>query len=758
MISPLTRITAALALLLLAACGGNSNGSGQNPGEPPEQPVARSFEGRAVKGVIRHGLVEAHEFSAGVWQLIATGFTDADGFFDIDLSDSTGPVRITIRADASTRIVCDAIGGCGEVAVGEETLPPADFRLLTMVPSGEQGGQIAVTPLTHIAARWIEQLPAGLPVTDALINMAHARVADLFSLSPDYAWQLPLDLTDASEHVGAASMLHALLGASFSGIAYSENIDLQILLEAYATEFAGLAGQLLVNTDSEAMRPGLDLIRALAQATLELIDSEDSRNELLASINNLIARWGDNPMTSAGGISELNPQEFAAGMVLLNDLHHYLGLAGIDESGSFLTTQMAQLQWLYNTSTARGHTAGLITIVAETAVLSLIGSMSGLLLEQLDEEIRQALLEQNCLDMSQVEQVAGLNLAEGYAVFCIAESELRLDGVRHGQQIDVVIGVAPLSLAAPMEYSLRGGGDAPMASVVSATSTGTLAGTMTLTIAGFNTDPVLDIANLNITVALQGAGSLVNNSSGQGFDVSLDASGELDLAGLSSGEPVLLLQINDGQLTSPFGDQLWALTDPVFCQGRLPLNIAIADTAALDACFGFEAFGMPEMHMTVGGTLAGLFEFIGQILAGLGTFSGSFADLVNGLDPSVLTLLGDARLKIIDASRIDDGHTIRDYQFGLDNNRLDVTFANTGDELTFYATSLDGGYIFSGSTLIATVHSDWHNLGATLKFTDGSEDRHYFLGSVGDVIDENLVQLLLQSLIGVVGVIGGLSL
>lgn len=277
-------------LWCFCACGGDSRVVGNEVVVDPE-PVVRNLEGRAVKGVIRHGVLEAHEFSGGLWQLLSVGFTDADGFFNIDLTGVANPVRISVTADANTRILCDALSGCGEVAFGGETLPPENFRLVTILPSDYAGAAIAVTPLTYLAAHWIESMPAGLPVTDDLINMANARVADLFGLSPDFIGDLPLDLTDTEELDGSGALLHSVLAASFSGVAYANGADLQMVLDLYAAEFAGLAGQLLVATDFNTMQPGLDLIQQVASGLLQALVDESSRAALLASVDDLIARW-----------------------------------------------------------------------------------------------------------------------------------------------------------------------------------------------------------------------------------------------------------------------------------------------------------------------------------------------------------------------------------------------------------------------------------------------------------------------------------
>ncbi|MCK5874273.1 MAG: hypothetical protein KAG82_06245 [Alcanivoracaceae bacterium] len=736
----ISRISALLLMMLLGACGGDSRVADNDVVVDPE-PVVRNLEGRAVKGVIRHGVVEAHEYSGGNWQLLSVGFTDADGFFDIDLTGVTNPVRITVVADANTVILCDALPGCGEVAFGGETLPPENFRLVTILPSDYAGEGIAVTPLTYLAAHWIESMPAGLPVTDALINMANARVADLFGLGPDFIGDLPLDLTDEAELDGAGAMLHSVLAASFSGVAYANGADLQMLLDLYADEFADLAGQLVVATDFNSMRPGLDLIQQVANGLLQALVDESSREALLASVDDLIARWGENPLTTAGGAFAYDQQAFDDAMVLLDDLDYYLHQAGIDESASFLATQMDQLNWLYNDDISRADTVGLVRVMTESIAFAVFGTLSEAMIAGLTPEEQAAL--GNCIDMSSLPEMAALALPEGYATYCRNEQILTVTGERHGQQVEVVMELPALALDAPMQFALRGLEIGSAASVSNATAVGELEGELTVSITGFSLDQPVSITDIAVTVQIQGSGSIFRVSSqeghpvaaGDGFSGFLQAGGELNLGAVVNGGTLLSLSVQDGELTSPFGDALWAL-DSAFCQGRPPLLVEIGELSSLSACFAFDAFGLPEMQVTAGGELSGLYELIEQLLSGAEGGSGDLASLIGGLDPSVLSLLGNATLKVLDDQRGE-----RSYAFALNNNRVDASLVGTESGLSFYVTSLNGGYIISGSTLVATVNAEWQSLGATLLLANG-ERRSYLLGPISDVADDDLMALL----------------
>ncbi|PKM23033.1 MAG: hypothetical protein CVV10_01350 [Gammaproteobacteria bacterium HGW-Gammaproteobacteria-14] len=738
-----------LMSLALFACGGSGSGGNSNPDivspSDPSDPDSPSLvaEGRAVKGVLSDATVNAYRFTAGApgeWTLFAFSSTDANGYFDLDVSGESGPVLIEVLANVDTRMMCDVQPSCGEIPFGQGgVIPDDDFRLLSIIPSNRLSDPIAVTPLTHLAASWVEALSSVLPVSDSMAQMALARVADLFDLSPDFAHQLPIDLTSEADGATDDAVMHAVVSASFAQLAYGSDgaVSTQYVLSLFAEQFAELSGQLMLVTDDEDS-VGVDIIRnAVEELLLALFDAED-RASLFAAVENLFSEWAHDPVTAAGGEFAFDAADYASALVLLDDLQLYLSTAGIDASGTFLATQMNQLNWLYQPDDGSADdTVDMVRVLAEGAALAVLGALLGFDIEG----------EGDCFDVSM--GLPELGMPEGYASVC-PDSSIRLSGVRHNQMVDARIVVLTSSLS-EIQFSLQGN-EGEFASLSNSTFTGELAGVLEIDLSGLAAlgGSLDELSSAVFGLRLAGEGSLTRNSmpehghpvgAGDGFVADLDLSGVLNLGAIfgDSDEPLLLIQIDDGSLESPFGDQLFALKDSVFCEGRDPLRVAIGDESSLDACFGFEAFNLPEMHMTLGGRMSGLFELVGQLLAGFGV-EDDLDDIIGGLDPSVLSLLGDARLEILDLER-----GTRDYRFELDNNRLRARLVNTGDTLDFYVTGLNGGVIVSGSTLVATVNADWSNLGASIHFADGSK-RSYLLGPISDVVDENLINVLLNSL------------
>ena len=728
-----------LSAILLTGCFGDSDRSGRNQAITPEPPATRVFEGRAVKGVVRHGVLTVEQYLGGAWMPFSSGHTDADGLFVLDLNEATGPVRITITADHATRLVCDAPAGCGEaVAFGEDMAPPDDFRLTTLVPAGQGHGAIAVTPLTHLAAEWIAGLPESVQLNDALITLAMARVAQVFGVSDDFARRLPADITVDVSALTDADLTLAAVGASFSAIAYGMGAnDVQLVLDLYAGEFVRFAGQLPVEVDYENGRPGLDLVHSQALALLDLVLAPGDRSALIEAFNDQFDRWAGHAVTQAGGGGAESAAAVASARVLLDDLDYYLGLAGINEQGQFLATEMEQIRWLYNSASARKHTSEMVGLVLEGALMALFVMYQG------DAE---APLE-DCIDLGTMPVFEGMNLAPGYARYCGGDHTVRLDGVRFGQTVDAVIALPalPLVTGSPLEMALSGH-EADRASIRNGTADGELGGTLTVVVDGSPDD----LLSLNGVASVSGQARLTPAGADQGFVIDLTASAGFDAAALAGEGTLLALQIDDGALVSPNLDRLWAITDsPAFCQHRLPLRLVVAPQSSLQACFAFEAFSMPEMQMTAGGTLDGLYDVVGQLLAG--SDSGDLASLVSSLDLSMLVLQGDARLKVLDPLR---GQ--REFLFALDNARLDAERVETGDTLSFHVTGLEGGYITHAGLLVATVHSDWSRLGATLRFVDDTPARSYFLGQPADVVDDDLIRLIQDSFNRVLQTLGSI--
>jgi VCBS repeat-containing protein len=214
--------------------------------------------GRAVKGVLANALVEAFVYDSydtdtrdHVWSTLGTTTTDANGYFGFDLGTQTKPVRIRVTTNASTTMVCDAPSGCllSPPAIFGESGAPAEGMILDTIVSGSDfAGAIAVTPMTHMAATWLQAFPQALDDNNVLLG--HRRLAKLFGFNDEtYVNQRAIDLTDSFEVSQALNddedrVRHAIFAASLQETAVVAGLSIDSVADNVGLIFGLLGGQM----------------------------------------------------------------------------------------------------------------------------------------------------------------------------------------------------------------------------------------------------------------------------------------------------------------------------------------------------------------------------------------------------------------------------------------------------------------------------------------------------------------------------------
>ncbi|TGU70231.1 hypothetical protein E4633_18705 [Geomonas terrae] len=167
----------AALLMLTAACGGGGGGS-----------KSTTVTGVAAAGVIKGGTVKvfapySSATEADKKQIGATATTDATtGRYTVNLGSYTGPV------------IVEVFGSYTDEATNQTATIPSTAPLRAMAVTTSGTVDIAVTPLTELAARQAVTLSGGpgKKVTAANIGTANAQVSDLFKVKDIIATQ-PLD-------------------------------------------------------------------------------------------------------------------------------------------------------------------------------------------------------------------------------------------------------------------------------------------------------------------------------------------------------------------------------------------------------------------------------------------------------------------------------------------------------------------------------------------------------------------------------------
>ncbi len=236
---------------LLSACGGGGSSDDDTQADT-------SLSGTAAKGIIIQGLVTAAELNSDKTVKnanVGTATTDNEGSYSLTLNGSYtgGPVKVSITATSSTRMVCDATSGCGtrtdsltdpngnnSIDFGEE-YQPQNLNMSALLPSASNGESITVqiTPFTDLAAQ--RALSAGV-LDDTVIESANSEVSNLLG-GIDILNTPPVDITDPSELQDASPTqeTYAALLAAIAELAPDDGNgqpDIEAALTALANDFA----------------------------------------------------------------------------------------------------------------------------------------------------------------------------------------------------------------------------------------------------------------------------------------------------------------------------------------------------------------------------------------------------------------------------------------------------------------------------------------------------------------------------------------
>ena len=371
--------------------------------------------GRAVKGVLANAPVEAAVY-AGLdaegehsWNVIGTTTTDANGYFGFSLGTQSAPVRVRVTTDAETTMVCDTPSGClisPPAVFGESGTPAAGMVLDTIVSGADFAGPLAVTPMTHMAATWLQAFPQALDDNNVLL--AHKRLAALFGFTDDtYVSQRVPDLTDAFERNFALSsneqaLRHSIFSASLQETAIVASLPIDSVAKNIGLIFGLLGGQMPLKsgeldvstlglTDPDTEEPittvsytGFDTFVASAETVGQFIN-DGSLDSMIAGFGNLVTDWtpeladpsiclvADNPdldrtecrnITTIGEATGYDAANFARALAPIDVAGGYLDDAQAAELANGSTVNR-DLGWLYVDEAAQNETAEMLGGLAE---------------------------------------------------------------------------------------------------------------------------------------------------------------------------------------------------------------------------------------------------------------------------------------------------------------------------------------------------------------------------------------------------------
>lgn len=793
----LTRFLAIVVVALVTACGGGGGGGGSSPSDDSGGDPGNgnndsdgsgggtdNVSGRTVKGVMSDADVVASVRDGSGWTELDTATTDAEGHFALDLGNPDAPVRITVSAASASQMVCDAPSGCGDTAYGNSFTPATGFSLSTLVPASRisEDTELAVTPLTNMAAAWAQDFPQG--VNKASVKLAHTRVANLFGLSPDYAYNTPVDITEDSEVDAAAdgALQHSIFAASFAELAANESLDPLAVTTDAATMFNLLGGQALnqsgeltraqveqwitdlggdpsvvldgINVDRVAVS-GLDNLVSAAESVGQHINDGGELDSLINDFSSLSTDWNGRLLTALGGSTDFDTADFDRALVPLDDYDHYQDLAATGTSG--IDANHRNLGWLYENDTARTDTEGLLTVISEALGHTVDAAIC---VPELKNGISCSLDNANASIVTDETNTFG-NYTEGH---------VEISGDAHGQTVNLEI----RDTASESDLDIRDlleQGTLPL-SITGTINNGTADTSLDLDLTlditdndlqpfqelsaldyadSATLDPLLqDLANnLKIDVILTGNGSIASTEEAidtytfNNLDTTLHYNNKVVSQDVDA--PLMTMTVADGNRTNPAGETLSA------AGSGEALNLVLDDPATLSQSYSYDELNLPPMTFTSSGQLSGT----APIITTLGDYFGSYLSgetpaeeldidwdaLMADLDLGLLGLDGNATLDIQDS---DDGQ--KTYEFTLNNGAVEVSKPNSTDTaLTLYQRGLTG-YIYSGDSLVSTLHIGNSQDGILLSLTDGSQ-RSYPRPSNGASGQVDNLMLLLESLL-----------
>lgn len=307
--------------------------------------VSGEVEGRAVKGVLGQALVQAYAIEDGGLRWLAETTTDKEGYYSLALSGIRGPVLLEVTGAPAATMRCDAISGCGTAAFGEDVPLKDGFRLSTLLlPQEIDRQQVAITPLTHLAAEWVQDMDA--EPAEEMVRLARSRVAGVFSVSPEFAFRNLPDVTDAREleasdamSVGTAVMVAAFQEAAGRwGDAFMEDMSHQ---------FKAYRGQLQRTGDGASLRNLLDAAVAVARGS----KGHEALGSIAASLEYLrdhLARGVTSfqaPMLDGESSAFREARRTIAGMA--SGMDHF----GINRDGEFASIRHDEMTWMMRPET-----------------------------------------------------------------------------------------------------------------------------------------------------------------------------------------------------------------------------------------------------------------------------------------------------------------------------------------------------------------------------------------------------------------------
>jgi len=270
----------------LSGCGGS--------GSDPEQQTSTTVSGVAIKGQLSDAVVVGSKYVNGQKVEVARTTTDATGAYSFEVTDYTGPLIVEISASTDsenpTKMFCDAVGGCGSAAFGDEinvTALDPNFELNAIAvvdPTAKTAQKINVTSVTHLAAAVIEQHRVDEPsnFNTTLITKTLSEVANSLKIIGDINELEPTNVNDinaVATEDNANELNYGLVNSAIAQQLFNGATDDEPLsdkLAAAAQDLIDNDGEFLGENDNDDSSFELNIVDILndIKSLVTLLDQE----------------------------------------------------------------------------------------------------------------------------------------------------------------------------------------------------------------------------------------------------------------------------------------------------------------------------------------------------------------------------------------------------------------------------------------------------------------------------------------------------
>lgn len=406
---PFSRKALPIAILttLLAACGGGSDdGSTSNLTNTGTPTVTEgTITGTASKGILQKATVTAYKIKddGTKGDALANTITDDAGSYTLKVSGYAGAVLLEMTSTASTTMLCDNTAGCEGKAFGD-AVSAAGLSLQTVLSELKATNKTAITPFTHLAAKYAEKKGG---FNKANIEAALSQIADLFSL-PALNETTPVNAAGDLSTATTTEQQYAVMNAAIAQLAGKVG-DISSKLKALSDEINAKNGQL---QSSGAAADKIDLADVLAAAK-KVVES-NKLNRLDKGIGSILAvqlevAQKNTDLTTAAPANGAGLSDLAKAKAFVN-------------STSLLLTTLQQYDDQSFVDTLRTKVSAIQALTDGDKLLpEAIGAVTAILVSAVDES--QA---SRTLSPTDIDKLLAANFNEPYQLAATASSDLKL--------------------------------------------------------------------------------------------------------------------------------------------------------------------------------------------------------------------------------------------------------------------------------------------------------------------------------------------